>query len=65
METLIEGLLKEINRNRELLYEYEKIPAGTFGAICIKDSINRAEKAIVEDDVVKMLSSYKELQDTC
>lgn len=65
MENLMKGLLKEINRNRELLYEYEKIPAGRFGAICIKDAIDGAEKAITENDVVGMLSSYKELQETC
>ena len=65
MENLIEGLLKEINRNRELLYEQEKIPASRFVAICIKDAIDRAEKAITENDVVEMLSLYKELQGTC
>lgn len=65
MENLIEGLFKEINRNRELLYEYEKTPAGRFGAICIKDAIDRAEKAITENDVVGMLSLYEELQGTC
>lgn len=64
-ENLMEGLLKELNRNREILVEYEKIPAGFFGAAMIKQGIAIAEKAIGENDIVQMLKSYQDLQGTC
>ncbi|HEY3385782.1 MAG TPA: hypothetical protein VGK46_04690 [Saprospiraceae bacterium] len=59
------GLLREINRNRELLHMYEEIgPAGVFGAMFIKRNINDAEKAIAENDVVAMVRAFKELQES-
>jgi len=61
---LIEGLLKELERNRELLQEYKAIPAGAFGAMIIERSIKTAEKAMAEGDTAKMLSCFKELQET-
>jgi len=43
-DNLMEGLLKELNRNKEILVEYEKIPAGAFGALMIKQKITDAKK---------------------
>ena len=61
---LLEGLLKQLNRNREILKLYEDIPSGAFGAAMIRESILVAEKAIVDGDTVAMLRAYKELEDT-
>ena len=60
---LIEGLQKELERNRELLRAYKEIPAGAFGAVMIEQGIKETEKAIAEGDIVKMLACYKKLQE--
>jgi len=59
---LIEGLQKEMNRCRELLKEYDAIPQGKFGAIMIRDEIEKAEKAIATGDTVAMMQSLEELK---
>ena len=65
MENLMGGLLRELNRNRELLKGYEEIgPAGLFGATMIKQSIANGEKAIAEGDVVKMIEAFKDLEES-
>ena len=61
---LMEALLKELNRNREILRHYEEIPAGAFGAAMIRQSITAAEKSISDGDAVTMLQSYADLQST-
>ena len=61
---LMEGLLQEIGRNRELLVQYESIPEGVFGATMIRQVITNAERAVCDGDVVAMMVAYKELQDT-
>jgi hypothetical protein len=59
----MEGIIKELNRNRELLKEYEDIGvAGAFGATMIKMSIKNAEKAMGEGDTIEMLKCYEELK---
>lgn len=63
MANLMEGLINEMNRCRELLKEYEKIPEGVFGAAMIKQDIKNAEEAITENDVVKMLTAYQALKE--
>lgn len=65
MANLIDGLLKEINRVRELIKEYESLPdnAGFFGASMMKNSIANAEKAIASGDVVAELKAYQDLKD--
>lgn len=65
MENLMEATLKELNRNRELLEEYKKIPTGAFGAMMIKQQIERTEKAIASSDVVELLVCYQQLKETC
>lgn len=63
MDNLMDGLLKELNRCRELKLMYDEIPTGKFGSIMIQRAIDGGEKAIAENDVVKMLASYKELKE--
>jgi len=59
----MEGLLEEMNRNRELLVQYAAIgPAGTLGAVLISQDIATAERAIADDDVVAMLRVYEALK---
>lgn len=62
-ENILTGLHKEMNRCRELKKEYDMIPEGFFGATAIQQSIDSAEKAIEEGDVVHMVIAYKDLQD--
>jgi len=59
---LITVLHQELSRNRELLDEYKKIPTGAFGAMCIKNSINHAEKTIEEGDIKEMIGALQSLQ---
>ena len=61
-KNLMSGLLKEMNRCRELKAEYDMIPTGFFGSAIIQTSIKSAEKAIEENDVVKMLVAYDDLK---
>jgi len=63
-ENLIEGLQREIKRNKMILGYYEEIPEGAFGASMIKMTISRGEKALVSDDVVEMLRAFRDLEHT-
>ena len=61
---LMEGILQELERNRELLQDYEDIgQPGQFGASIIAAAIKQTENAIMEEDTVEMLRCYKYLQD--
>ncbi len=62
MENLIEGLQREMKRNRELLEEYRKIPTGGFGAMVISTKIDAGEKAMAQWDTIAMITAYKELE---
>lgn len=64
MTNLIEGLHKEMNRVRELKAEYESLPggAGFMGASLMKVSLQMAEKAIEEGDIVKELKAFEDLK---
>ena len=62
MSNLMEGLLSEMNRCRELIKRYEEIPTGAFGATMIKQTISNAEKAIGGGDVSEMLKAFNDLQ---
>lgn len=63
MNNLPEELAKEIQRNRELLEEYKKIPMGVFGAIMIEKDIENAINALAGGDVVEMLVAYQNIKD--
>lgn len=62
MANLIEGIQEQMNRCRELASEYDKIPAGAFGAAMIRQDIANGEKAIASGDVVEMVSALKALE---
>lgn len=63
-ENLMDGLFNEMNRCREVLKHYEEIgPVGMFGATMIKADIDNAERAIRQNDVVKMLAAYQALKE--
>jgi len=59
---LIEGLMKELNRNRELKIEYDLIPTGFFGSSMIQVDIINGEKSIASGDVVEMMRCYEALK---
>lgn len=60
----MDGLFKEMNRCREVLTHYEQIgAAGLFGVAMIRLDIATAERAIKENDVVKMLTAYNSLKE--
>jgi len=65
MENLAQGLVRELNRNRELLQEYKEIgEPGMFAATMIEDTIKRGEAAQGNGDVVEMLRVFAELEET-
>lgn len=61
--TLGDALPREIERCQELLVAYAEIgPAGAFGAAMIRADIAAAHKAMMDGDVVAMLSAYDALR---
>ena len=64
METLGDALPREVRRYQDLLVVYEKIgPAGQFGALMIRESLDAATKAMAAGDLPGMIASYKRLKD--
>lgn len=59
---LAEALDYEINRNRELLDDYRKIPTGGFGATMIDRDIRNAVTALASGDVIQMLQAYSAMK---
>lgn len=65
MENLMDGLFSQMNRVRELIKEYEHPAlngAGQFAAHFMKRDIAAAEQSIKNDNVIEMLSAYKQLE---
>ena len=64
MKNLIEGLHEEMNRVRELINEYERLPDGVgfIGASIMRASIKMAEKSLESGDVVAELRAYEDLK---
>lgn len=60
---LIDGLIKEMNRAREVKAMYDEIPQGKFGSIMIQKTIECAEKSIRENDVIAMVDAYRLLKE--
>lgn len=60
-KNLMDGLFEQMNRAREIKKMYDEIPQGKFGAMMIQQSIQRAEAAIKDNDVIEMLAAYTEL----
>ena len=63
-ENLIDGLNRELERNRELLKQYKALgPCGNFGAAFIQQAISEGESALSENDAVDMVKAYAKLKD--
>ncbi len=61
---LIEGILQECNRVRELLPHYEELgPGGVFGLTVLKADIQEGEAVIASGDVVRMVAALKALKE--
>jgi len=65
VKNLMEGLLEEMNRAREMITEYRSLPknAGMFTSVMIQRDITRAEKAIASGDTIQMIASLKLLKE--
>lgn len=63
-ETLGDKLPREIERVRDCIRVYDSIgPAGAFASAMLQDAVKRAERAMLNCDVVEMIRSYKELEE--
>ena len=58
-ETLMDGLLSEIERCNKLKVLYDEIPAGAFGALVIQQTIDNAKAAVASGDIEQMIKSLK------
>lgn len=63
-KNFMQTLLDEMNRVRGLIAEYKSLPnnAGFIGASLMQLDIQRAEKAIADDNVIEMLVVYDKLK---
>ena len=61
---LMEGLLLEMNRVRNLITIYSRLPGGVgfIAASLMKKDIQDAERAISTGDVIQMLICFKKLK---
>jgi hypothetical protein len=63
IETLGDGIQREVRRNQVLVFEYEKLgPSGKFAATMIGFDIDAALQAMAEEDCVAMIAAFKELE---
>lgn len=63
MSSLGEEFPKQQARCRELLLIYHGLgPIGAFGLMMIKQVLERADQAAVEQDITKMMRSYEEMK---
>ena len=66
MSSLAEELLKEQARVRELINIYRDPilkGAGELAALMMEQSLQKADKAIISGDIVKMIQCYKDLKE--
>jgi len=66
MLSLAEELLKEQARVRELINIYRDSilkGAGELAALMMEQSLQKADKAIISGDIVKMIQCYKDLKE--
>ena len=62
-QTLAQALPHEMARVRDkILPEYLKIPTGVFAAAMMRADLDRAAKALAEQDTVSMLQCYESLR---
>ncbi len=64
MATLGEEFPKMQARVRKILGHYKEIgPAGQFGAAMIEEVLQRADKVVIEQDLVAMIQIFQELKE--
>jgi hypothetical protein len=65
METLGDALPKEMTRVRDVLIpQYQSIgPSGGFAISLMRNSLDRATKALTEGDLPAMIRAYEELKE--
>lgn len=59
---LVQGMLEELARARELLRLYEGIPTGVFGAAVIRAAIKDAEQSMAVQDLPDMIRAFEALE---
>lgn len=64
VETLGDALPKEISRVRdELIPMYQSIgPSGSFAIALMRQALQKADTAMIEQDLPGMIAAYKDLQ---
>ena len=60
VETLMEGLLSEIERCCKLKVMYDEIPSGAFGSMAIQQAIDNAKAAVASGDIGEMIASLNQ-----
>jgi len=58
-ETLMDGLLEEIERCSKLKAMYDKIPSGAFGSLVIQQAIDNAKASVASGDIEQMIRALK------
>jgi hypothetical protein len=63
-KNIMESLLDEMNRVREIIAEYRSLPGGggLVAAACMQTDVKKAEIAIASDDVIEVLQAYQQLK---
>jgi len=62
VETLMDGLLSEIERCVKLKTMYDQIPSGAFGAMVVQRAIDNAKAAVASGDIGEMITSLTQCQ---
>jgi hypothetical protein len=64
-DNLINGLLDQINRVKEMIPIYQALPkgAGMLASKFMEAEIKKAEKAISEGDTIQMIYSFNKLNE--
>ena len=62
-ETLMDGLLSEIERCSKLKALYDEIPSGAFGSLVIQQAIDNAKAAVASGDIEEMIRALKICQE--
>lgn len=63
-ESLGDAFPKEQKRIRKLIYQYETIgPGGRFAIAIFEDLLQRADKAVMEQDCIAMIGIFQEMQE--
>ena len=58
-ETVMDGLLSEIERCSKLKVLYDEIPSGAFGALAIQQAIDNAKAAVASGDIEEMIDALR------